>query len=576
MKNKNIYITLTAFLISGYGFSQEKTKTPDLGIEEVTVVREYEAVINDAFKVKQTPGAQDNEVVDKKQVQYTIMSFPVASTFVPEKGEVADVEQSPRLKPFSNYAMASFGNYRNLNAEGFVSEKLNKYSYIGAFGKHTSGKGLKNNLLDNEFAKTEFFGFYLGNKKNFGWRTELGGSLQTSHWYGLPTDHVEFTDQMISNINPKQRYKDIYFRGDLDFRNSPFTSVSVGYDRFWDSYKATENRFFIRPNIKTRIGFDSDLKVGVIVDYVSTDFKDVSYKNLNFGIEPSVHFSDQTYSLELGVGVFYNDRKENSSSNNKFYIYPQVKASYNLVDDILVAYAGLQGGLKQNSFKDFVQENPFVSPNLEITPTSTKYDLYLGLRGKLDSNISFNAKGSYKSQSDVATFVSGVFPEPITPSIPSYGYANSFTVDYQHIKTLNLFGELRYEFESKASVGVQAQYNHYSTSEQKPWNMPKFKVGADLHMEFDQGWFAAMEVFYVGKRFDRFASFEPLTTEINQVVSELDAYLDLNIKVGYRPSVNWTVFVKGNNLLNDKYERFVNYKVQGIQVALGAMYKFDF
>ncbi|MHC5354314.1 TonB-dependent receptor domain-containing protein [Myroides sp. LJL115] len=586
MKNKNIYIALTAFLVSGYGFAQDKKPTPDLGTEEVTVVRGYEAVINDAFKVKETPSMDSQEQLVKKEIEYTITSFPVASTFVPEKGEVAQVEDAPRLKPFSNYALASFGNYSNINAEVFLSEKLDKFSSIALFAKHKSGKGLKKELLDNNFAKTEFAAFYLGDKKNLGWRAELGGSMQTANWYGLATDRVDFSDAMLNNIDPKQKYKDIYVRANFDFRNLPFTSLEVGYDRFWDDYKTTENRFTIRPNIKTRIGYVSDLKVGLVVDYVSTQYKDlfvspgigqdIEYKNLNLGLQPSISFSDETYSVDLGLGIFYNDGKINSGSDNKFFVYPQIRATYNLVNDILVAYAGIEGGLKQNSFKDFVTLNPFVSPNLQIAPTSEKYDLYLGLRGKLDNNISFNVKGSYKNQSDFATFVSGVFPMSSSDQTPSYSYGNSFEVEYQNLKTLNLFGELRYEFESQVSIGVNAQYNHYKTDQLKPWNLPRFKAGADVNLEFDQGWFATMELFYAGERFDRFAFFNSITQEQSNFVSKLDGYVDLNIKVGYRPTMNWTIFVTGNNLLNNKYERFVNYKVQGLQGSLGAIYKFDF
>ncbi|MHC5201728.1 TonB-dependent receptor domain-containing protein [Myroides sp. LJL119] len=604
MKNKNIY-TLFVLSLATIGVQgQEKKQKPDLGTEEVTVVRGYDAVVNEAFKLKEDPFLETQENQQKKQVEYTISSFPVASTFVPEKGDVADIQQSVRLRPFANYALASIGNYTNLHAEAFLSEKLNKFSTLGGFARYRSSQGgVKNVLLDDSFSKTDFNVFYFGNKNGLTWKAELGGDFQTRNWYGLPTNRFDFTESILANIDPKHKYNDVYFNATLEFENSPFTSVDLGYDKFWDDYKTQENRFWLRPRLTTRVGYVSDLNVDIVVDYVSSEYKNgmlfnqkaisydnLSYKNLNLGIQPNVKFVEDNYTLQLGLGIFYNDGKTTSKgienpqrgSDNKFYVYPQVKATYNLVDNILVAYAGIEGGLKQNSYKDFVGLNPFVSPNLDITPTSQRYDLYLGFRGKLDNNLSFNIKGSYKDQQNQATFVSGIFPSMLTKEIPSYGFGNAFVVEYQNIKTLNLYGEMRYEFESQTSLGIHAQYNHYDTNQQKPWNLPRFKAGADARFEFEQDWFAELEVFYIGERFDRFGVYNPLTdiqgqsNGVENFISKLKGFVDVNIKVGYRPTKNWTVFVKGNNLFNSKYDRFVNYQVQGIQLAAGAMYKFDF
>jgi outer membrane receptor protein involved in Fe transport len=46
--------------------------------------------------------------------------------------------------------------------------------------------------------------------------------------------------------------------------------------------------------------------------------------------------------------------------------------------------------------------------------------------------------------------------------------------------------------------------------------------------------------------------------------------------VNYKHNERLTFFFKGNNLANQNYQRWMNYQVQGLQIMLGANYKFDF
>ena len=45
-----------------------------------------------------------------------------------------------------------------------------------------------------------------------------------------------------------------------------------------------------------------------------------------------------------------------------------------------------------------MQVNQFVSPTLGVAPTDRQYDAYLGLKGKLMSNISYNVRAGYKAE----------------------------------------------------------------------------------------------------------------------------------------------------------------------------------
>ena len=56
----------------------------------------------------------------------------------------------------------------------------------------------------------------------------------------------------------------------------------------------------------------------------------------------------------------------------------------------------------------------------------------------------------------------------------------------------------------------------------------------------------------------------------------LGDYIDVNVHLGYHLNDRWSVFLKGNNLAEGTYNKWLNTRVQSVQVLAGATYKFDF
>ena len=270
--------------------------------------------------------------------------------------------------------------------------------------------------------------------------------------------------------------------------------------------------------------------------------------------------------------------KVNDESDSKFYVYPQVKASYKVVGDLMVAYAGAEGTLKQNSYEEFVSQNQFISPTLAMAPTDQQYDIYVGLKGKLASNVAYNVRGSYMNEADRAFFVSNNFFAPVsTEDLEGYEYGNSFGVVYDKLKTISFFGELKADFSKKVSAGINATYYSYDTDQQEAWNLPELKVSANVDVDITEKWYAGVNLFFVGERKDliRLDNLDPAVNSSYLPVT-LDSYFDLNANVGYRYNERLTGFLKLNNIASQDYERWSSYPVQGFQFMLGASYKFNF
>lgn len=577
------YITAITFLVMGMKtFAQKKDE--NIGTEVVNVVKPYTPTISDAFKVKETPVIDDETNAQKEEIKYNIFSFPVASTFTPAKGRAADVDKSAKEHIFKNYATLGVGNYGTVNAELFVTQDLENNDYVGGMFRHLSSQGGINDVvLDDSYYNTALDVTYGSRTREMDWNADMGYKHQLYNWYGLPTEFVTFTEDAVNSISEEQTYQTVTLGAKFVMKDALMKETPMQFKRFWDSHGSEENRFFIKPAFNFEVE-NYKFQTEILADYVGGSFEkdyfavsDISYSYLNFGVVPSILLQQDDLSIQAGAGFVYSRGIFNDEEDNKFYVFPQIKASYKLVGDIMIAYAGAEGELKQNTFSDFVDTNKFVSPTLPIAPTNQKYDIYVGLKGKLANTVAFNVRGSYVSEDDKAFFIANPY-DTANLNKEGYAYGNSFGLVYDNLNTLSFFGELKMDFSKNASFGINGTFNSYTTDQEEAWNLPGFKVGADLDLDITKKWYAGADVFFVGDRKDLLSyedGFNPASTPTTKVIT-LDSYFDLNAHLGYKHSERLTGFLKLNNIANQQYERWLNYPVQGFQFLLGANYKFDF
>lgn len=588
MKTKFQYIALVVALAGiQEAFSQKKDE--NLGTEVVNVVKPYTPTISDAFKVKETPVMEDEDNTQREEIQYNIFSFPVASTFTPAKGKAAGVDRPQREKLYNNYATLGVGNYGTVNAELFITENLSRNEYVGGMLRHLSSQGgIDDVALDDKYYNTALDLTYGNRQQSYNWNADLGYKHQIYNWYGLPEDFLATAaPEDINVIDPQHTFHNFYIGGKIAAKDGIFKDASAQYRRFWDAEGSAENRFYIKPGLDIDV-MGEKIKVDFVADYVGGTFEHAysglgdspEYSHFNLGLQPSLLYQQEDLSVSVGAGLFYSMGKVNGESEGRFFVYPQVKASYKVVGDLMVAYAGAEGTLRQNSYEETVAANPFVSPTLVITPTDQKYDIYVGLKGKLANSVAYNLRASYMNEDDKALYLSNV-PMGLTGvpmEVKGYHYGNSFGLVYDNVKTISFFGELKADFSKSVSFGINGSYFSYSTDVQsEAWNLPEIKVGADLDVDITPKWYAGLNVFFVGDRKDRVIVEDPLSTPvmIEQAVT-LKSYFDLNAHVGYKYNERLTGFLKLNNIANQDYERWINYPVQGFQFLVGASYKFNF
>jgi len=580
-------LSICLVLISQFSFSQKKEE--NIGTEVVNVVKPYTPTISDAFKVKETPTLEDSDNSKKETINYTIFSFPVASTFSPSKGKAANVDKSKEETLYKNYFTGGLGNYRTLFGELYVTENVGDTDYVAGMLKHLSSQGgIEGVEVNDNFLNTALDLTYGSKKSDYSWNTDLGYQIQKYHWYGLPIDYgssltLDERVAIYDRVDSGQTFNNFYVGGKINFSESAFNEIKLKYNRFWDAYNSTENRFIAKPSFKFDIE-DKTIKTNLIVDYVGGSFANdlaeivsIDYGYTNFGLNPSFAIRKDDWNINIGASVFYS--LDTKHDDNQLLFYPQVNASLKVVGDWMLFYTGLEGSLDQNSYRDFTNENSFLSPTLFIKPTNKQFDLYAGLKGKLSNYISYNVKGSYVSEKDKGLFRSNPYDETDESILvhDEYQYGNSFGVVYDKLKTLRFFGELKADFSKNISFGINGTFSSYSTTDEKEaWNLPALKLGTNLNVAITPKWYAAAEAYFVGERKDLVQKINVLTLLPEMNVQKLDSYFDVNANVGYKYSDRFTAFLRMNNIANQAYQKWLNYPVQSFQIMMGGNYKFDF
>ncbi len=574
-------LLLIFFMLPFFSTAQEEDK---IGTEVVNIVKPYSPSVSDAFKIKETPILNDSSSIVKKQVNYSIFSVPVASTFTPAKGKATSLKKARSIKTYDNYATLGYGNFSNVIAELYSNFEISRTDNFGLFLKHNSSQGgIKGIRLDDKFYNTNLEGSYTSFQKDKTFQIKAGVEHQIYNWYGLNSNFDEYPNDLINNIDAKQTYFSGYTDGIITVEDSYFEQGKVSLRYLGDDFDSSEFNVFLLTEFSFPFQTSSSdfiLKVDGDIDYLNGSFAtdyfntaEINYSFLNAGVSTSFVYA--TEDLSLSVGVLGSVSFDSEKSKTDLYLYPKLYVSYRLSDEKLIVYGGVDGNLEQNSYYNFKDKNPFVSPTLTIMPTSEQYNGFAGIKGVVNGIVGYNLRASYGNEENKALYRANQY-KGMSIDFKGYEYGNSFDVVYDDVNTLSVFAELKVETSKNFTFGINGTYYSFdSTNELEAWNLPELEASLFSNFNISEAFYGGLSIFYVGERKDLYVEdIFPISFPLVEV-STLESYVDANVHFGYRINEKLSVFAKGSNLFGDNYEKWLNYPVQGIQGLLGASYKFD-
>jgi hypothetical protein len=578
MKNKFLNIVLfVAILNCGQVLGQSESTKDSLDTQLVKVVKPYTPKISDAFKIKQSPSLDHRENSTKRPVDYTIFSVPVASVFTPSKSKSVALEQLKREKKFSNIASLSGGNYTTIQGDLFLNTSISKGKDFAAYlSHHSSQGGIKDLFLDDNFSTNSAQLKYEVSNRNMNWNVRAGAQRFVSNWYGL---FPVFDTNQQQSFDAKQMVSVYETKGGLDINEGVLESVDAKFYLLSDDFESKEMRGQLDSKLNLEL-FDSPIETSVGLDFLKGSFvqnltqeNSVKYGNLLASISPKYNLNLSDFNLSIGLKtVYFNDLER---SKQKFYFYPKIEASIAVVNSILIFYGGVDGDLFQNTYRNLYTENTFVSPTLEIKPTSMPYNLFLGARGKLTNSLSYDVNGAFLQQNDAQFFQKNSHRS--TFNSMAYANGNSFGVVYDNLQTISFKGSLNFELNDKFNFSGTAIFNSYNLDTQdKAWNLPQIESTLTMRYYPTDRLYFSVQGFFTGDRFDlqKIESSSIANLYLNKITN-LEAFFDLNIDASYVINNRWSATLKLNNILGQNYHRWMHFPVQGFQISAGAFYKFD-
>lgn len=553
-------------------WAQERKIVNDtLKSESVIIVKSYNPTINDAFKIQDSPSFEDPNKEVRQQPNYRIHSVPVASTFIPKKAKAIEVEKEKQEKGATNYARLAVGNFANVEAEAFVAIPTDKKSQFTSHLYHQSSQGgIKDVKLDDKFYDTALRLGFDRFEKDKQFNSQLEVKHQLYNWYGLDDD-LAITQAQINQIDPAHSFIDVNLKGKLNIEADYFSGGDILLRHFRDNLESTENHFRFRPKLRFEDGYkDLEIRVPVRLEYLQNTFKgdlqDIEQSVFIGGASPNVSFNFEGVDIKAGITALFGTNK--LVEENKFYIYPNLLATYKLFKYDFNMFAKITGGLDQNTYRSASAENLFVAPEVFTQPTDRTYDAKVGINGSLLNFLGFEAYIGLKNENDKAFFIPTLNLSTGIGPIEGFDYGNAFGYGYGDLKTTSFHSTLQFDLDRKYGASLEIDYASYSVAKiREAWYLPELKTALKGYYVFTPQWKASGKLFFTGER----KALDP----INFTTQSLDSFLDFNLQVDYQINMKWSAYVKGKNLANQSYERWLNYPVQTAQGLIGVRYDFD-
>ena len=578
---RHILITALALLaVSAFGQHDE----------QVTVEGKYRPKVNKVNKLQLTPempqpsyNFPSSEVNPKEAKQKFALDLEkIAPTAFASKNDKL-------VTPTQNFLMAGMGTRLSPLFLYKHNSMLTKTLGLGVGIKHNSSwlnikdyapSSYMNNAFDINLTTSKFDGFQMD-----------GGVYYKNdmyHFYGLNLAEfpVTLTEDQIEKASPRQMYNtigahlglastttrvgELSHDAHLDYfyllnreHNIDFGYKLVYADNFWGDKSHPQK-------VGLDLGFQYDYCMGQVDNLYVVD-------RIWFKANPFFEMSDEFYRLHLGVRL--DGTTKYTDEDGFLAVRPDLSGSLFVLDKKLEFYAGLSGGRQMLRFSDVVNDNPFVSP--EINPSLCTQNVKLGFDGGVRTNIAeivdLHLGVRYRHTDNDALYnqlpVSMYFPIPEDFEIPIW---NSYDLIYDETQTVSVLANVRMKLRNSLTADMGFTYNNCKpTHEDYAWYRPTMEGKLKLTYDVNERLAFNTTFLYQGGRYAKIWDDGPYWKYPPRYYAEkLKDVFDLSLGADYKINDQVTAFALLDNVAHQKYQLFYNYPVTGIQFFAGVKLKF--
>jgi hypothetical protein len=468
----------------------------------------------------------------------------------------------PNRELYNGFIRAGYGNFASPLLEGrYMSTTADPINYSLKFKHQSFGKGPVGAEQSSE-SHTVFGAdgsYFMDAVEIFG---GLNWGQDKYSFYGVnpilfenPNLPFETNNNVQNNFQVKAGFRDIEKTGTISYEGQ------FSFRNFKDSYAAKENEVGVQAGLKFRT--DSDWSGKADFNYFHTNPNDVNYqeKRNYFSIRPQISYNYEAFQFTAGLNlVSENDPMPDKSSD--FRIFPVLKASYQFADEFGF-FGEFSGDVQRNTYFSFVNENPFLGPSDQLLNTINNYKVEGGIEGQFQEAFHYRAGINLGRFNNLHFFAN------------SFADSSRFEIVYDDKSTVfNINAELGFKISEFYSLGSRLDLNQYDLNTQAAaWHRPLWEVRVNNQFTPFEKLLVQANLNFMGglkARGNTVIETNPPRVE----VVNLKTIADLQLKADFKISNRFSIFAEGNNILNGKNTRWLNYPVRGIQLIGGASFKF--
>ncbi|TLX76504.1 TonB-dependent receptor [Labilibacter sediminis] len=560
--------------------------------KDVKVVREYNPIISDAYKINQLPSNEVDSSSFNPQFSYDILSKALGSGLAIEPITAARLIPERKTVLDKSYVKGGLGNYVTLFGELNYNVLRSEEYALGLNLGHTTSAG-EVKLEDGSKSSSPFHDtwsslYFRRFWKDYTLSIDADFMHNIYNYYGYQSIEDDLVYQLpdVTDVavlgedlmaDRRQRLSSFGVNVGLnnkvlDDNDIPF-DINMKFGTFGNVTGVRENNFGL--NGKARFYLNTlflDVQAGIdhfgtsVPDSISPLYNFIDRKMTVVNLSPSVGFAFEGVNLKVGFDMF----SQLGGTEDEFNIAPHVVADFVIAEGIVTAFGGVKGDYNINNYQKIQRENRYVAADQMVKNSFHGIHLFGGIKGNFSSQTSFVARVDYSMFDNEHFFVnrSYLLMLPLTTGfVGVVSQSNLFDVRYDDGKLLTVSGELKYEPSKDLNVLLKGKYNGWNLDEQEhAWHKPEVELGVNANYSPKEDLWLNAGLYVMGKRY----AFDP---EFQQA-KKLDSAFDLSIGAKYLLSSKWTVFANLNNILISKYYQWNGYPNQGLNVRAGVGYSF--
>lgn len=535
-----------AYCLSPIAANAQKDTTKKTTID---ITSSYKPVLRNAVKINFS-ASQLNADSSRPKLDYNIPPQNLFYSYEPiPLKPVALAMDSNLYLGLRNYIKAGFGNFSTPYVSAGFSFGDGKKSLLNLYADYISSKGKIKYQDYSQLTLKATGSFFRPKYEAYG-----GATLSQRDTYLYGYDHSKY-DYKKDSIRNQFQDIDIY----AGIRNTVPGEYGVNYNptahviSFTNKDKLTESSLVLSAPLEKQFGEAFAFKVEGKADITSYSTKNLQPANIKFSnnifqVAPSLSVSTPRFSINGGIIPTWD--------NGKFVWLPNVYVEAQVPNKMFLLQAGWVGRYTKNTFRNLSAINPYLQ-TLSAQTNTKEIEYYGGIKATVGKHFNFSAKAGFIKMTNLPFFINDTARDNKTFKLSNETRVND----------LRVHGDLSYINQDKFTLTAGLTFNGYTGMQNnaRAWNTVPMEFTGSLR------WWAFRQVLLKGD-FYAFGGGNYLVK--GNTAGSFSGGSDLSAGIEFKVNKMFSAWLDVNNILNNRYERWHNYQVYGLNLIGGLRVNF--